>query len=332
VHDSSWKRGFISWDKTAKGPTMSLSDEVKLYTIQMAAKASGLSAHTIRAWEKRYAAITQQRSDSGRRLYSQEDVKRLILLVQLTNIGSAISQVASLPNEELSSIFNRLMKSTESPRSPLLPQQRDHSQIKVLLLEAVKTYDFAAVSVLLSEAKDSHTPRSLALDILLPVLDEMRAGCDGGTYQQAQMSALKSLIRFYAGMVIYKGAVVDGRVKSKYLIASLDQKNKDLSHLLSALICTGNKKAIFYLNTDVPMQTLADTIPATSSTHIILHVPKNTNAKLVENYLNDLSYHVPQNIKVWILSQTSIRKNLFKGFQLLKDHQQLDERLKSSDV
>lgn len=311
---------------------MSVTDEVKLYTIQMAAKASGLSAHTIRAWEKRYSAITPQRSESGRRLYSQEDVKRLILLVQLTNIGSAISQVANLPDEELSSIFQRLMKNTETPESSLLPQLRNHSQIKELLLEAVRSYDVAAVSALLNEAKDSHTPRSLALDILMPVLDEMRAGCEGGTFQQAQLNALKSLIRFYAGMVIYKGTNTDSRIKSKFLIASLDQRNKDLSHLLSALICTGNKKGIFYLNSNVPMQTLVETIPATSSTNIILHIPKDTSQKLIENYLNDLTYHIPQNIKVWILSQTPVRASFFKGFQLLKDHYQLDERLGSSDA
>jgi DNA-binding transcriptional MerR regulator len=309
---------------------MSLRDEAKLYTIQMAAEASGLSAHTIRAWEKRYSAITPQRSESGRRLYSQEDIKRLILLVQLTNIGSAISQVANLSNEELSGIYKRLVKNTPIPQNSFPPQLKDHSHIKDLLLVAVKAYDVAAVSGLLGEARDSHTPRSFALNILLPVLDEMRLGCIKGIYQQAQMNALKSLINFYAGMLIYNGAGTDSRIKSKYLIANLDQKNKDLSHLLSALICTGNKKAIFYLNSHVPMQTLIDTILATSSTHLILHIPENTDAKLAENYLNDLFYYIPQNIKIWILSQTSVRANNLKGVFQLKDHHQLDERLRFS--
>ncbi len=50
------------------------------YNIQVASKLSGVGIHTLRAWEKRYQVVSPRRSDSGRRLYSQDDIVKLQLL------------------------------------------------------------------------------------------------------------------------------------------------------------------------------------------------------------------------------------------------------------
>ena len=47
------------------------------YNIQIASKLSGVGTHTLRAWEKRYGAVVPTRNDSGRRLYSDEDIEKL---------------------------------------------------------------------------------------------------------------------------------------------------------------------------------------------------------------------------------------------------------------
>ena len=81
------------------------SSDPKYFNIQMAAELSGLSAHTIRAWEKRYQALTPERAENGRRLYSNREVERLTVLSQLTRLGSSIGQIARLPDEELNEIY-----------------------------------------------------------------------------------------------------------------------------------------------------------------------------------------------------------------------------------
>lgn len=62
---------------------------------------TGLSAHVIRIWEKRYNAVTPNRTGSNRRMYSAEDIERLRLLAQATSTGNTISNLAPLTNEEL---------------------------------------------------------------------------------------------------------------------------------------------------------------------------------------------------------------------------------------
>jgi DNA-binding transcriptional MerR regulator/methylmalonyl-CoA mutase cobalamin-binding subunit len=62
---------------------------------------TGLSAHVIRIWEKRYGAVKPERTGTNRRLYSDEQVERLRLLRQITQSGHNIGLVAKLPTAKL---------------------------------------------------------------------------------------------------------------------------------------------------------------------------------------------------------------------------------------
>lgn len=77
-----------------------------LQPIQIAADRSGLSAHVIRIWEKRYNAVAPERTASNRRLYSDEDVERLRLLRQLTELGQSIGYIAKLPTAKLRALLD----------------------------------------------------------------------------------------------------------------------------------------------------------------------------------------------------------------------------------
>lgn len=72
------------------------------YEVKAVAKISGLSPHTIRTWERRNFIRTANRSATGRRQYSKEQVDRLVLLKKLTQLGDSISALAQLTQEELS--------------------------------------------------------------------------------------------------------------------------------------------------------------------------------------------------------------------------------------
>jgi DNA-binding transcriptional MerR regulator len=72
-----------------------------LYGIGAVARLTGLTDHTIRVWERRYAAVVAARSASGRRQYTEADVQKLGLLKVLTDRGISISGVADDSIDEL---------------------------------------------------------------------------------------------------------------------------------------------------------------------------------------------------------------------------------------
>lgn len=71
------------------------------HSIKAVARRTGLSSHVIRIWEKRYRAVTPERTGTNRRLYSDGDVERLELLREVTRAGHSIGAVAHLSESKL---------------------------------------------------------------------------------------------------------------------------------------------------------------------------------------------------------------------------------------
>ena len=87
------------------------------HTIKVAARKSGLTPHVIRVWERRYDAVSPDRTDTNRRRYSDAEIERLTLLRTATHAGHSISTVAKLPVEKLRQIVAELPTAT-APTTP----------------------------------------------------------------------------------------------------------------------------------------------------------------------------------------------------------------------
>ena len=59
---------------------------------------------TLRVWERRYGLTQQALSPGGQRRYSADDVRRLALLKQLTDLGHAIGSLALLDMQQLQGV------------------------------------------------------------------------------------------------------------------------------------------------------------------------------------------------------------------------------------
>ncbi|MEM7401972.1 MAG: MerR family transcriptional regulator [Pseudomonadota bacterium] len=71
------------------------------YKIGAVSRITGIGSETIRAWERRYQAVVPTRTESGDRMFSRNDVKKLILLKSLVDNGNSIGTIARLDFDEL---------------------------------------------------------------------------------------------------------------------------------------------------------------------------------------------------------------------------------------
>jgi methanogenic corrinoid protein MtbC1 len=69
-------------------------------------------------WEKRYGVVRPDRTDTNRRLYSEEEVQRLALLHSATQAGHNIGQLANLPNESLAELAKGIPSSETETAEP----------------------------------------------------------------------------------------------------------------------------------------------------------------------------------------------------------------------
>jgi len=68
----------------------------RLYPMRLVTKMTGLSADTIRAWERRHGAVTPARTEGNTRRYTSQEVRRLLLLREATRRGHSIGSIAAL--------------------------------------------------------------------------------------------------------------------------------------------------------------------------------------------------------------------------------------------
>lgn len=86
---------------------MERDSTVPQFPMRVVVRRTGLNASLLRAWERRYGAVDPGRSEGGQRLYSEDDIRKLLLLREAVDAGHNISQVAELPLQGLRDLVMR---------------------------------------------------------------------------------------------------------------------------------------------------------------------------------------------------------------------------------
>lgn len=97
-------------DVTVLNPDIKKKLKLSQYSISELEKLTGIKAHTLRVWEKRYGVCNPCRDTNNVRRYEEEDLQYLIKVSHLTNHGHKISSIASLSNQDLNELYEQSMK------------------------------------------------------------------------------------------------------------------------------------------------------------------------------------------------------------------------------
>ncbi len=96
-------------------------DNEPVYNMKAVVEATGISAATLRAWERRYGAFSPGRTESGYRLYSARDIAVLRWLKGRVDEGMSISQAISLLGHQRPSA-TRPHQTTAAASMPMAPR------------------------------------------------------------------------------------------------------------------------------------------------------------------------------------------------------------------
>lgn len=87
------------------------------YSIKDLETLSGIKAHTIRIWEKRYEILTPKRTDTNIRYYTDDDLKRMLNVSLLVKNGFKISKIASWEEQTLKETVLDVAKNKKTDKS-----------------------------------------------------------------------------------------------------------------------------------------------------------------------------------------------------------------------
>ena len=87
------------------------------FSIKDLENLSGIKAHTIRIWEKRYSILNPDRTSTNIRTYDSSNLQKILNVAFLNEHGYKISRISKLSDEELKQYRERIM--TLSPSSSI---------------------------------------------------------------------------------------------------------------------------------------------------------------------------------------------------------------------
>ncbi len=80
----------------------------KNFSIKDLENISGIKAHTIRIWEKRYSLLSPERTETNIRHYSHKNLQKLLNIVLLNNNNYKISKIAQMDDDQILIIAREL--------------------------------------------------------------------------------------------------------------------------------------------------------------------------------------------------------------------------------
>lgn len=84
------------------------------YSIAQAERLTGIKAHTLRIWERRYDFLSPERTETNIRYFTDDQLRKLINVSILVNNNFRISKIAEMSDERIHEIVNEIL-STEDP-------------------------------------------------------------------------------------------------------------------------------------------------------------------------------------------------------------------------
>lgn len=216
-----------------------------LYPVKATAALTGLSAGTLRAWERRHAAVVPHRDAQGRRQYDEAMLERLALLHRLTDRGHPISRLAPLGDAALIELLEQ-------------GAQRGFgaaSAVPGRMLAAVAEYRVDRFDRELATAIASMPLGVLLERVVQPLLREVGQRWVDGRMAIAQERLVSSLLR--ARLLSLLSQHPRER-PPQVLFATLPGEQHELGLIGAALQAHDAGLPVMYLGTELPARELAE--------------------------------------------------------------------------
>jgi DNA-binding transcriptional MerR regulator len=282
-------------------------------------KLTGLPTDTLRAWERRYRAVTPARDRRGR-VYSDDDVQRLRLLRLAVASGHSIGRVAALGNEDL----RRLTASSAAETHAALaigPTTLDRSMLHAALL----AFDTAAVDHEFWRLAAAVPPVEFVQDVLMPTLREVGENWNQAQGQIAYEHLTSAAVRHLLGSFLRMYARRDASIR--LLFATPPRERHEIGILGAAMLATSQGFAVSYVGPDLPVREIVAAVRASQARVLVIGLTLAGNGHPRKRDLRAILRTLPPGVELWaggpgtvpvadLLRERAIMLNDFEEFLL----------------
>jgi DNA-binding transcriptional MerR regulator len=298
----------------------------EFYPIAAAAHLTGISLDTLRAWERRYQAVVPKRAGRGR-LYSEEQIQRLVLLRRALAQGHSIGQVATLADRQLR---HMLEKNSSFAGEKPAARARASEDILIPVWRALERFDTEATHREINRlAVAIALPTDFVYQVALPLMRRVGTLWHEGKCSIAQehiltrhlASVLTSFIRAYSRT----------NAAARVLIASPSNERHEFPILTAAMLTAAAGLGVIYVGADLPAPDIVLAARKTNADVILLGLSTPPDP----NTLGELHYverKAPRRTALWLGGAPELNLKKATGnsrWRLLQDFSALERQLRA---
>lgn len=278
------------------------------YSVKTICQLTGLNEHTLRAWERRYQIVQPARGESGRRIYSIEDLEKLKLVTLLVRKGFLIGNIATNNLSELNELLGDASALTPEDEGQL---ERNNEYIE-LLRAAMASYDLTGLQSFLQQARVEYGIRPFLLEIVLPFMKFIGEAVHRGECTIGQEHAWSAIVKSELMQLLYLFSRThshqrDVRSPKTFAVATNEGNQHEFGALISAVLCAFHGYPTYFFGPNMPAKALAEAALAVGANCILLGLPtvKQMAAEEIDAFTHELISAMPKVCELWVGGQTS---------------------------
>jgi len=265
------------------------------YSIKDLEKITGIKAHTIRIWEKRYGIVKPSRTETNIRFYSDEDLRHLMNVAILNKFGYKISNIQSMSVAEVAQSVVEL-----SNQDIDNDHQIDNLVMAMIELDEQR-FDKITSSAIIKNGFDDTFER-----LLKQFLEKIGVLWQTGSVNPAQEHFISQLIRQKLILAI------DGQNEIKtthkiFLLFLPENEYHELALLYMYYLIRKAGHQVIYLGQNVPLSNLKDIFEIHKIDYLLSSIASKLSAEAIAEFFEEFNLLYSQ--KQLLLGGSSLQHN-----------------------
>lgn len=273
---------------------------VHKYQIKDFELISGIKAHTIRIWEKRYNLFLPERTTTNIRYYSDNDLKKLLNIVYLLKRGYKISEFKELNDEVIASKVKQM--SSDEPDSEAF-------------IIAILDYNYSYFNKLIEKTVALKGKEAAITEVIYPIIEKIGLLWMTGSINPSHEHFFSNIIK--QKLFSWIDALPEQDYAGKTFLMFLPFfEQHEIGLLLSYFLAKSAGHRVVYLGQNVPTDDVVKAAEVINPDYLLTFFVSNITYEDVRQYLVHISEQLPEQVI------------LASGNQLVGNNDYISDRIK----
>lgn len=291
---------------------------------------TGLTTHAIRVWERRYEIIKPERTESNRRLYTEQEVEKLLLLKRATQAGHSISQLAKMDTKTIKELVREqpVVRSRRPATVKVSGKQKPQDYVDQAL-DTVRRFNTQDLENILMEASVNLSQPVLVDQVVIPLLHQVGEEWFNGDVRVAQEHSASATLRTFLGRFL--DSIITSEDAPLLVTATVSGLFHEFGALLAAISAASQGWNAKYLGPNLPPEEIVYAVREMNAKAVLISIVFPPSDKAVEHQIENLGKLIPEEVPLLVggravMSYTQVLDNV--NAVILKDMADLRQELR----